>query len=49
MDIILSITLLVAIAYLLLALRPKFNPHEPFYQETRDGSLHPVYGSEESI
>ncbi len=41
--------ILVAAAYLILHVRGRLDKHEPFYQETRDGSLHPVPASEESI
>lgn len=49
METILPLTLLVAAVYLILHVRGRFDTHEPFYQETRDGSLHPVPASEESI
>lgn len=41
MEIVLTISVLVAVAYLLLSMRSRMGLRELFYNETRDGSLHP--------
>ena len=42
MDIVLGIFLLATIAYLLFSIRSWYNIENPVYEETHDGSLHPV-------